>query len=70
MMRVAILWFVGSLSACGAIAAAQDPPTALGAFSDDQIGAILAHGPWPPVWQRDQSNRVSGQMPAESTTGT
>ena len=61
MMRVAILWFVGGLSACAAIAAAQDPPTTgLGAFSDDQIGAILAHGPWPPAWQRDPSNRVSG----------
>jgi cytochrome c peroxidase len=65
MMRVAILWFLGSLSACGAIAAAQDPPTTgLGAFSDDQIGAILAHGPWSPVWRRDPSNRVSGQTPA------
>ena len=65
MMRMAILWFLVSLSACAAIAAAQDPPTTgLGAFSDAQIGAILAHGPWPPVWQRDPSNRVSGQTPA------
>jgi cytochrome c peroxidase len=64
-MRVAILWFVGSLSVCGTIAAAQDPPTkGLGAFSNDQVSAILAHGPWPPVWQRDPSNRVSGQTPA------
>jgi cytochrome c peroxidase len=64
MMRVAILWFVGGLTACAAVAAAQDPPTTLGAFSDDQVRAILAHGPWPPAWQRDPSNRVSGQMPA------
>lgn len=64
-MRVAILWFVGSLSICGAIAAAQDPPTkGLDAFSGDQVSAILAHGPWPPVWQRDPSNRVSGQTTA------
>ena len=65
MMRVAILWFVGGLSACAAIAAAQDPPTTgLDAFSDAQIGAMLAHGPWPPAWQRDPSNRVSGERPA------
>jgi cytochrome c peroxidase len=66
MMRVAILWFIGGLSACGAIAAAQDPPTtpAVAALSDDQIGAVLAHGPWPPVRRRDPSNRVSGQTPA------
>src|SRR5215470_10881219 len=64
MKRAAVLWFVGCLSACAAIAAAQDPPTTKAAFSDGQFGAILAHGPWPPVWQRDPSNRVSGQTPA------
>jgi len=26
--------------------------------------AILAHGPWPPPWQHDPSNRVSGHPPA------
>jgi cytochrome c peroxidase len=64
MMRVAILWFLGSLSACSAIAAAQDLPTTTTAFSHSQVGAILAHGPWPPVSQRDPSNRVSGQPSA------
>jgi cytochrome c peroxidase len=66
MMRVAILWFVGSLSACGAFAIAQDLPATKdpAVFNDDQVGAVLAHGPWPPVWQRDPSNRVSGQTSA------
>jgi cytochrome c peroxidase len=66
MMRVSILWFVGSLSACGAFAIAEDLPATkdLAVFNDDQIGPTLAHGPWPPVWQRDSSNRVSGQTSA------
>ncbi len=29
-------------------------------FSDDEIARIVAHGPWPPPFTRDPSNRVSG----------
>jgi cytochrome c peroxidase len=29
-------------------------------FSQDEIRAILRHGPWPPPWRADASNRVSG----------
>ena len=34
------------------------------AFSDAEKRAILAHGPWPPAFQRDPSNRVSGNVQA------
>ena len=66
MMRVRILYCIASLGVCGAFAVAQELPTAtdLGALSNHQIAAIRAHGPWPPVWQTDPSNRVSGQAPA------
>jgi cytochrome c peroxidase len=40
--------------------AAGEPPQ----VSADERTAILAHGPWPPPWQRDPSNRVSGHPPA------
>ena len=36
-----------------------DPP-----FTDREVRLILAHGPWPPQWQRDPSNRVSGKSAA------
>jgi cytochrome c peroxidase len=36
-----------------------DPP-----FSEREVRLILAHGPWPPRWQNDPSNRVSGQPAA------
>ncbi len=29
-------------------------------FSDAEIQGILSHGPWPPPWRPDPSNRVSG----------
>jgi cytochrome c peroxidase len=40
--------------------ATGQPPT----LADADREAILAHGPWPPPWQRDPSNRVSGQPAA------
>jgi cytochrome c peroxidase len=40
--------------------AAGEPPQ----VSADERAAIVAHGPWPPPWQRDPSNRVSGHPPA------
>ena len=41
-------------------AAAQDSP----AFTPQEIGRILARGPWPPPAPRDSSNRVSGNTKA------
>jgi cytochrome c peroxidase len=38
------------------------------AFSDAQKRAILSHGPWPPAFQRDPSNRASG-LPAAVDLG-
>jgi cytochrome c peroxidase len=43
-------------------AAAQDPT--LLDFSGDEVARIASHGPWPPVPQRDASNRVDGQPAA------
>ncbi len=53
---------IAAVLACAvalAPAAAQPPPLA-----EADREAILAHGPWPPPWQRDPSNRVSGHPPA------
>jgi len=33
-------------------------------LSDVDVTRVLAHGPWPPPWQRDPSNRVSGNANA------
>ncbi len=33
-------------------------------LSDSQIRSILAHGPWPPSFRKDPSNRVSGNKAA------
>lgn len=33
-------------------------------FQDVEIRTILSHGPWPPPWRPDPSNRVSGQPSA------
>jgi len=41
-------------------AAAEDPP----AFTESEIRAILAHGPWPVAAKADPSNRVSGKREA------
>ena len=34
------------------------------AFSDAEVRAIAAHGPWPPAFKADPSNRVSGNKEA------
>jgi len=34
------------------------------AFSDAEVRAIAAHGPWPPAFKADPSNRVSGKREA------
>jgi len=43
-----------------AAAANSQPPE----FSADEVRAILRHGPWPPAWRADPSNRVSGNPEA------
>jgi cytochrome c peroxidase len=58
-LRCAFLAFVQLAAALPAVAAAPEPP-----LSAPERAAILAHGPWPPPWQRDPSNRVSGNAAA------
>lgn len=31
-------------------------------FSDEEVNAIIRHGPWPPKFEEDRSNRVSGSV--------
>ncbi len=45
------------LATAGRLAAESDGPVS---FSDEVRAAILAHGPWPPPFTPDPSNRVSG----------
>lgn len=59
---------VATVAACLALAAAgaslavkPEPPVA---FSEEERAAILAHGPWPPTFTPDPSNRVSGDPAA------
>lgn len=33
-------------------------------FSTDEVRTVLRHGPWPPAWRADPSNRVSGKPEA------
>ncbi len=33
-------------------------------FSTEEVGAIVSHGPWPPPWAADPSNRASGNAAA------
>lgn len=51
---LALLWF----------AAAPSPVLAAVSFSDEERAVILSHGPWPPPWNGDPSNRVSRQPAA------
>ncbi len=59
---------VVSIAGCLALAAAgaslavkPEPPVT---FSEEERAAILAHGPWPPAFTPDPSNRVSGDPAA------
>lgn len=38
----------------------QGAASAMVEFSAAEIQSILSHGPWPPAWQADPSNRASG----------
>ena len=54
---VALLALAASLPG---IAAPEEMP----AFTESEIRAILAHGPWPALAKADPSNRVSGKREA------
>ncbi|MGH8674263.1 MAG: cytochrome-c peroxidase, partial [Burkholderiales bacterium] len=54
-MRTGLLAFL-LLAAIGAVHAAE--------FTPEEVRAILRHGPWPPAWKPDPSNRVSGKPEA------
>lgn len=60
------LW--GALAAVSAVfpwaSGAAEPAAALLPFSESEVRAILAHGPWPVPPSRDPSNRVSGKPEA------
>ena len=47
---------VGGASAPRAAAGERVPAAA---FTPAEVKLILQHGPWPPRWTRDPSNRVS-----------
>jgi cytochrome c peroxidase len=51
------------VAGCMALAAGAQP-AAEPQFSAAELRQILAHGPWPPPWRGDPSNRVSGQAAA------
>ena len=44
--------------------AANGPGESLLPFTEGELRAIMAHGPWPAPWVRDPSNRVSGNEEA------
>lgn len=50
---------LASLALAAASAAAQSIE-----FSDDEVRAVLRHGPWPPAFAADPSNRASGNREA------
>jgi cytochrome c peroxidase len=61
-----VLW--SALALAGALApwtgGADTPPDLRAAFTEAEIKAILAHGPWPVPGRNDPSNRVSGKREA------
>src|SRR5688572_4250476 len=52
--------FAGTLQ----LNAADEPGGGAPIFTESEIKAILAHGPWPTPWVKDPSNRVSGKPEA------
>ena len=59
MRAGAALWLALAALSAGAGAAEEGP-----AFTESEIKAILAHGPWPAAATTDPSNRVSGKRDA------
>lgn len=58
LVAVLLVWWIAVAGPPGR-AAAQD-------FDAETARRILRHGPWPPPWRADPSNRVSGQTAAAS----
>lgn len=52
------------LAALLVLLVAAAPRAELLDFSDDEIARIVRHGPWPPTFAADPSNRVSGKQDA------
>jgi cytochrome c peroxidase len=61
IIALAAASIVAAISTGRAAIAGDSGPVA---FSADERGAILAHGPWPQPFARDPSNRVSGNPAA------
>ncbi len=61
--RMACCVFVAGAAGIACVAVLAQP-VPLPPLSDAERGRILAHGPWPPPWQPDPSNRVSGNADA------
>ncbi|MCX7962180.1 MAG: cytochrome-c peroxidase, partial [Burkholderiales bacterium] len=53
-----------SLAAAVALLAAASAAAQLLDFTAEERRALLRHGPWPPPWRPDPSNRVSGNADA------
>jgi cytochrome c peroxidase len=64
MKRAAILLAVSAVVVVGGMALGSDSRRSAAQFSDEERSAILAHGPWPPAFTPDPSNRVSGNADA------
>jgi cytochrome c peroxidase len=70
-LGIALLWALGIAALAGCRIAPPSPPAspaadvgaALG-LSPDDVEAIVAHGPWPPRFERDPGNRASGEPAA------
>ncbi|HKW37337.1 MAG TPA: cytochrome c peroxidase [Burkholderiales bacterium] len=59
-MRAGIVLWCALAALPGSPAAAEDAPS----FTESEVRAILAHGPWPAAASVDPSNRVSGKREA------
>ncbi|HXF55198.1 MAG TPA: cytochrome c peroxidase [Hyphomicrobiaceae bacterium] len=59
-------WIIAALFAVASLEAgwAEEGTGAPSRLTFGQIGAILAHGPWPQPWAADPSNRASGNADA------
>ncbi len=65
-VRAVLVGWLVLLSAVGVGALADGSPDSRSQLllSDDEIAAIVRHGPWPPAQRTDASNRVSGNRAA------
>ena len=60
-MNVGVALALTALSSCAGVNAAGDSAVGLSA---SEIARVVGQGPWPPVFVRDPSNRVSGNPDA------